>query len=105
VTLLHPGHWSRTSSARPPLANSRGRSVAVRTLGAIAMGMLVCAFDGRQGNSQPAIDPLSGRPMAKIVGVGAASCPEYLAQIQADLTCHQSTFRFRGRLSICETSV
>lgn len=84
MTPLYSGHWSRTSSARPPLAHSRGRSIVARTFGAIAMGMLVSALSGHQGVTQPGIDPSSGRPLAKIVGIGAASCPEYLAQIQAE---------------------
>ena len=84
MTLLHSGHWSRTSSARPALAHSRGRSIVALTLVAITMGMLVCALSGHQGITQPGIDPSSGRPFARIVGVGAASCPEYPAQIQAE---------------------
>ena len=65
MTPLYSGHWSRTSSARPPLAHSRGRSIVALTLVAITMGMLVCALSGHQGITQPGIDPSSGRPFAR----------------------------------------
>lgn len=59
---------------------SAGRSALV--VWALIVGASVSATISAFGQQQ--VDPLTGRPFAKIVGIGAASCAEFVAHIQAE---------------------